>query len=116
MDVAVETNGNYSEVISTVSDGAFPPVGVLETRIRARCMENFFGQRCPTFCAPQDDDSFGHFECDAQGNKTCLPGYCGPERNCVEECDECKSDPCFNGGNCTVSSWLLPGPTMPRKN
>ena len=34
-------------------------------------------------CELQDDSS-GHFTCDINGNKVCLPGYQNPRTNCVE--------------------------------
>ena len=34
-------------------------------------------------CEPQDDSS-GHFTCDINGNKVCLPGYQNPGTNFVE--------------------------------
>lgn len=103
VDLNVVASSNYTEILTAATDETFPPVGVLQTRIRASCMQNYFGKNCSTFCAPRDDDSLGHFSCDAEGRVTCLPGYCGPETSCVEECNECESEPCLNGGTCTVS-------------
>ena len=46
------------------------------------CREGYFGPDCG--CSPRDD-STGHFTCDTNGIKVCLPGYQNPQTNCVEE-------------------------------
>ncbi len=46
------------------------------------CREGYFGPDCG--CSPRDD-STGHFTCDTNGIKMCLPGYQNPQTNCVEE-------------------------------
>ncbi|XP_064381928.1 uncharacterized protein LOC135330900 isoform X2 [Halichondria panicea] len=48
--------------------------------IRVVCREGYFGPDCG--CR---DNSTGHFTCDANGTKVCLPGYQNPETNCTEE-------------------------------
>ncbi len=49
---------------------------------RVVCREGYFGPNCG--CSPRDD-STGHFTCDTNGIKVCLPGYQNPSTNCVEE-------------------------------
>ncbi len=49
------------------------------------CREGYFGPNCG--CSPRDD-STGHFTCDTNGIKVCLPGYQNHQTNqtnCVEE-------------------------------
>lgn len=38
------------------------------------CDENYHGESCSEFCRPRDD-TFGHYTCDATGNRVCLPGW-----------------------------------------
>ena len=59
-------------------------IASLALRIRVVCNENYTGSDCgDMICEPQDDSS-GHFTCDINGNKVCLPGYQNPGTNCVE--------------------------------
>ena len=59
-------------------------IASLALGIRVVCKENYTGSDCgDMICEPQDDSS-GHFTCDINGNKVCLPGYQNPRTNCVE--------------------------------
>ncbi|KAM3875048.1 delta-like protein C [Diretmus argenteus] len=40
------------------------------------CDEHYHGEACSTYCRPRDD-TFGHYACDAQGNRLCLAGWKG---------------------------------------
>ena len=53
-------------------------------RIRVVCKENYTGSDCGIMVCETQDDSTGHFNCDINGNKVCLPGYQNPETNCVD--------------------------------
>ena len=60
------------------------------------CAQDYFPQNiCNVFCQPQDDAT-GHFTCDSNGNKVCLPGYTDPGTDCTE------CDPNFQGPNCNT--------------
>ncbi|XP_028817848.1 delta-like protein C [Denticeps clupeoides] len=48
---------------------------------RAVCDENYHGDSCAEFCRPRND-TFGHYTCDASGNKVCLDGWHG--KYCLE--------------------------------
>ncbi len=48
------------------------------------CKEGYFGPDCGILCTSRND-STGHFTCDTNGIKVCLPGYQNPETICVEE-------------------------------
>ncbi|XP_048837194.1 protein jagged-1b [Brienomyrus brachyistius] len=50
----------------------------LEYRLRFRCDTNYYGPFCNKFCRTRDD-FFGHYGCDASGNKVCMEGRMGPE-------------------------------------
>lgn len=54
------------------------PVGQFEYQIRVSCDEHYYGFGCNKFCRPRND-FFGHYNCDHNGNKTCLEGWSGPE-------------------------------------
>ena len=69
--------------VSTATPGK-NNIASLILRIRVVCNENYTGSDCGSMiCEPQDDFS-GHFTCDINGNKVCLPGYQNPRTNCVE--------------------------------
>ncbi|KAF1394521.1 hypothetical protein PFLUV_G00001180 [Perca fluviatilis] len=66
-------------------------------RVRLRCHEHYYGFGCNRFCRPRDD-FFGHYECDHNGNKTCLEGWSGPDcstaicrQGCSSEHGSCKT-------------------------
>ncbi|XP_032441139.1 protein jagged-2b isoform X1 [Xiphophorus hellerii] len=73
------------------------PVARLVYRIRVRCDENYYGNKCNELCNPRDD-YFGHYRCDASGTRVCLDGWMGKE---------CKTAICRQGcdpvhGNCSA--------------
>ena len=46
----------------------------LEYEYRMVCSAHYYGKDCDTLCRPRDDQ-FGHYTCDANGNKICLDGW-----------------------------------------
>lgn len=48
----------------------------LTYRVRVQCDPNYYNATCMKFCRPRDD-KFGHYTCDDQGDKACLPGWTG---------------------------------------
>lgn len=54
------------------------PVARLNYRIRVRCDENYYGNKCNKLCVPRDD-YFGHYRCEPSGAQVCLDGWMGPE-------------------------------------
>uniref|UniRef100_A0A8C9XYX0 Delta-like protein n=1 Tax=Sander lucioperca TaxID=283035 RepID=A0A8C9XYX0_SANLU len=73
------------------------PVARFHFRVRLSCHEHYYGFGCNKFCRPRDD-FFGHYECDHNGNKTCLEGWSGPDCNtaicrqgCSSEHGSCKT-------------------------
>lgn len=108
VDVDIQVSSNYTAVsqsgIALVSNQG--PPGILRVRVKTECEDNFFGPNCDVHCIPRDDVA-GHYTCDMQGDRVCLPGYCEEVGNsCSEECDECADSPCLNGGNCIVSEFF----------
>ena len=58
----------------------------LEYEYRMLCSAHYFGKDCDTLCRPRDDQ-FGHYTCDANGDKICLDGWQKDSEN--EEGDYC---------------------------
>ncbi|RWS17791.1 neurogenic locus protein delta-like protein [Dinothrombium tinctorium] len=63
---------------------------------RVVCQENYYGPQCETLCKPRDD-SYGHFNCSASGEKICYKGWKGSYCDkaiclpgCHQEHGECK--------------------------
>lgn len=59
------------------------PAAQFHFQVRLVCHEHYYGFGCNKFCRPRDD-FFGHYECDHNGNKTCLEGWSGPDCNTGE--------------------------------
>uniref|UniRef100_A0A8D3C0Q4 Delta-like protein n=1 Tax=Scophthalmus maximus TaxID=52904 RepID=A0A8D3C0Q4_SCOMX len=75
------------------------PVAQFQLRLRLGCDEHYFGFGCNKFCRPRDD-FFGHYECDHNGNKTCLEGWSGPD---------CHTASCRQGCSAQHGSCKVPG-------
>lgn len=54
------------------------PVARLMYRIRVRCNENYYGNKCNKLCVPRND-YFGHYRCESSGAQVCLDGWMGPD-------------------------------------
>ena len=50
---------------------------------QVECDTDFYGSNCATFCQDTDDES-GHYLCNGDGSKVCLPGYQNPQTDCTE--------------------------------
>ena len=61
------------------SNGAYVTI---RYRIRIRCDLNYYNTTCTKFCKPRDDQ-FGHYTCDANGDKICKAGWMGAP-NCEQ--------------------------------
>uniref|UniRef100_A0AAV2K6H7 Delta-like protein n=1 Tax=Knipowitschia caucasica TaxID=637954 RepID=A0AAV2K6H7_KNICA len=68
-------------------------------RIRVRCDENYYGNKCNKLCVPRDD-YFGHYRCEPSGAQVCLDGWMGPD---------CKTAICKQGCNLLHGSCGVPG-------
>ncbi|KAM4529698.1 protein jagged-2b isoform 2-T2 [Fundulus diaphanus] len=75
------------------------PVARLVYRIRVRCDENYFGNKCNKLCVPRDD-YFGHYRCDPAGTRLCLDGWMGPD---------CRTAICKPGCNLLHANCSVPG-------
>ena len=64
----------------------------LEYEYRMVCSAHYYGKDCDTLCRPRDDQ-FGHYTCDANGNKICLNGW-------QKDPNNSEGDYCTKGKNC----------------
>ncbi|XP_076002100.1 delta-like protein C [Genypterus blacodes] len=65
------------------------------------CNEFYHGEDCSAYCRPRND-TFGHFTCDAEGNRFCLPGWQGEyctDPICAAGCSE-EHGFCHSPGEC----------------
>ncbi|XP_069371182.1 protein jagged-2b isoform X1 [Paralichthys olivaceus] len=65
------------------------PVARITYRIRVRCDDNYYGNKCNKLCVPRDD-YFGHYRCEPSGAQVCLDGWMGPDCGtaiCKQGCD-----------------------------
>ena len=60
---------------------------MIEYSYRIGCALTYYGPDCSRFCAPVDD-STGHFKCDVNGTRECLPGYINSSEG-DGRCTEC---------------------------
>lgn len=51
----------------------------MKYKIRVLCDLHYYNTTCTKFCRPRND-KFGHYRCDASGDKICYDGWIG--RNC----------------------------------
>ncbi len=49
---------------------------------KLECAQLYYGSNCATFCQPTDDSS-GHYSCDENGGKVCLPEWMDVSTNCI---------------------------------
>ena len=55
----------------------------LSFQYRSQCAADYYGPQCSVLCVGMNSDSQGHYSCDSEGNRVCLPGYTGLEDNCT---------------------------------
>ncbi|XP_013414285.1 protein jagged-1b isoform X2 [Lingula anatina] len=72
------------------------PTASFVYRIRVVCDPFYYNTTCNKFCRPRNDQ-FGHYECNANGDKVCLPGWMG--MNC--ETAICRTGCHSIHGSCT---------------
>ncbi|XP_036362567.1 protein jagged-1b-like isoform X5 [Octopus sinensis] len=86
------------ELITT--RGSQNPTSQLTYQIRSYCSQGYYGPNCAIRCdIPTSEQT--RFQCDANGQKVCKPGFSGPlcNINGIGEC-ELTTAPCLNGGTC----------------
>ncbi|CAG5115931.1 unnamed protein product [Candidula unifasciata] len=66
----------------------------IKFKVRMYCDPYYYTSACDKYCKP-DDSSSGHFTCDANGDKICMPGWQGSQ--CTEDTDECALGFCVRG-------------------
>ncbi|XP_029351680.1 protein jagged-2b isoform X1 [Echeneis naucrates] len=75
------------------------PTARLTYRIRVRCDENYYSNKCNKLCVPRDD-YFGHYRCEPSGAQVCLDGWMGPD---------CRTAICKQGCNLLHGICTVPG-------
>ncbi|XP_061602433.1 protein jagged-2b isoform X2 [Cololabis saira] len=75
------------------------PVARLMYRVRVRCDENYYGNKCNKLCVPRDD-YFGHYSCEPSGGQVCLDGWMGPD---------CRTAICKQGCSLLHGGCAVPG-------
>ena len=83
-DIVTEIADRESGPFVAIATPGKNNIASLTLRIRVVCNENYTGSDCGSMICEQRDDSTGHFTCDGNGNKLCLPGYQNPRTNCAE--------------------------------
>ncbi|CAF2104402.1 unnamed protein product [Rotaria magnacalcarata] len=86
----------------------------LKCEEKRQCSPTFYGPNCTLLCRAPNSCSEGHFYCNAQGEKECLPGW-SPINSCLTKTlpanidQECSiSTGCLNGGSCFNGSCCCP--------
>lgn len=81
---------------------------------KQQCPTNFYGPNCTIQCIAPNTCSDGHFYCNSEGVRTCLPGW-SPSNTCLIKNisssfdSECPiSTGCLNGGSCFNDSCCCP--------
>ena len=65
----------------TVNEGGSNVIS-LSYATRIECARNYYQSNCSVYCIPTNDNT-GHYTCDTNGNKICLPGYTNTNNNCL---------------------------------
>ena len=67
---------------TTVNEGGSNVIS-LSYATRIKCATNYYRSDCSVYCIPTCDNT-GHYTCDTNGNKICLPGYTNTSNNCLD--------------------------------
>ncbi|CAF4618015.1 unnamed protein product [Rotaria sp. Silwood1] len=86
----------------------------LHCQEKQQCPSSYYGSNCTIQCSPSNSCSQGHFDCNSNGEKTCLYGW-GPNNTCTQKMIASIFDPecpistgCLNGGSCFNGSCCCP--------
>ena len=67
---------------TTVNEGGSNVIS-LSYATRIECATNYYQSDCSVYCIPTNYTT-GHYTCDTNGNKICLPGYFNTSNNCLD--------------------------------
>ena len=76
-----QVSGTFSSD-TTVNEGGSNVIS-LSYATRIKCATNYYQSDCSVYCIPTNDNT-GHYTCDTNGNKICLPGYTNTSNNCLD--------------------------------
>ena len=76
-----QVSGTFSSD-KTVNEGGSNVIS-LSYATRIECATNYYQSDCSVYCIPTCDNT-GHYTCDTNGNKICLPGYTNTSNNCLD--------------------------------
>ena len=76
-----QVSGTFSSN-TTVNEGGYNVIS-LSYATRIECATNYYQSDCSVYCIPTNDNT-GHYTCDTNGNKICLPGYTNTSNNCID--------------------------------
>ena len=77
-----QVSGTFSSD-TTLNEGRSNNVISLSYATRIECATNYYQSNCSVYCIPTCDNT-GHYTCDTNGNKICLPGYTNTSNNCLD--------------------------------
>ena len=67
-----QISGTFSSN-TTVNEGGSNVIS-LSYATRIECATNYYQSDCSVYCIPTNDNT-GHYTCDTNGSKICLPGF-----------------------------------------
>ena len=76
-----QVSGTFSSD-TTVNEGGSNVIS-LSYATRIECATNYYQSDLSVYCIPSNDNT-GHYICDTNGNKICLPGYTNTSNNCLD--------------------------------
>ena len=76
-----QLSGTFSSD-TTINEGGSNVIS-LSYATRIECATNYYQSNCSVYCIPTNDNT-GHYTCDTNGNKICLPDYGNTSNNCLD--------------------------------
>ncbi|KAK2143352.1 hypothetical protein LSH36_852g02016 [Paralvinella palmiformis] len=70
------------------------------------CSPDYYGSDCSLYCVAQNSCEGGHYSCEYDGRRVCLPGWQGPPEckmfygDTTNECPEGSETRCHHGATC----------------
>ena len=80
-NLSPQVSGTFSSN-TTVNEGGSNVIS-LSYATRIKCATNSYQSDCSVYCILTNDNT-GHYTCDTNGNKICLPGYGNTSNNSLD--------------------------------